>query len=563
MAVAALEHEFYLTVCLTTVLLLFCSTNSGNCFELTILHTNDVHARIQETNVYGGRCSTADSTAKKCFGGVARRQTVIKQIRKRDQNVLLLDAGDQFQGTVWFTVYQGKATADFMNMLGYDAMTIGNHEFDMGPGQLASFLKLLNFSVVSSNMDVSKEPTWPKTGNLFNKSLVLNVGGERIGVVGYLTKETTWLAYPGPNIIFEDEITAVRAETQKLIARGVNKIIALGHSGIDMDIKIARSIPEIDIVIGGHTNTFLYTGKKPSTEVPYGIYPLVIHPTAKPSKNTLVVQDYTFGKYLGHLKVTFDSAGEITRYSGNPILLNGSYHRDATIMAELQKRIARVNNYSTKLGKTYVFLDGRREVCRVQECNMGNLITDAFVHMYQKHPDETRWADVSIAMWVSGGIRSSIDKKVSDSLTNRDIVEVLPFGNQADIIELKGVFLLEALELSVSKYNPKAPNGQFLQVSGIHISFDVTQPVGQRVVDVKVRCSECRIPKYVPLDKNKTYKKPAALPFGVNSPMHYITAHGYYFDTDLESRFGFSILVAKCVPKTLIKSDMYMPLRCT
>lgn len=115
-----LDYECRLTVCLTTALLLL--SNCGSCFELTILHTNDVHARIQETNVYGGRCSAQDSAAKKCFGGVARRQTVINQIRKSDRNVLLLDAGDQFQGTVWFNVYEGTATADFMNMLRYDAM---------------------------------------------------------------------------------------------------------------------------------------------------------------------------------------------------------------------------------------------------------------------------------------------------------------------------------------------------------------------------------------------------------------------------------------------------------
>lgn len=92
------------------------------CFELTILHTNDVHSRIEETNKYGGQCTPADSAAKSCFGGVARRRTVISNIRKTHRNVLLLDAGDQFQGTVWFNVYEGATTAFFMNKLGYDVM---------------------------------------------------------------------------------------------------------------------------------------------------------------------------------------------------------------------------------------------------------------------------------------------------------------------------------------------------------------------------------------------------------------------------------------------------------
>ena len=97
------------------------SSTKGN-FQLTILHTNDVHARIEQTNKYGGRCTPKDLANQKCFGGVARRQFIIKEIRKADANVLLLDAGDQFQGTVWFTIYKGKASAFFMNQLGYDAM---------------------------------------------------------------------------------------------------------------------------------------------------------------------------------------------------------------------------------------------------------------------------------------------------------------------------------------------------------------------------------------------------------------------------------------------------------
>lgn len=485
----------------------FCFLQELACFELTILHTNDVHARIEETNKYGGPCEPADSVAKKCFGGVARRQTAIKDIRQTHRNVLLLDAGDQFQGTVWFNVYKGLATAFFMNRLGYDAMTLGNHEFDMGPPPLVTFLRALNFSVVSSNIDVSSEPKWPQREKLFNKSMVFNIGGEKIGVVGYVTKETKWLSYPGKYIKFYDEVSSVRQQVNMLKRRGINKFIALGHSGIEVDIEIAKSVPDIDIVIGGHTNTFLYTGTAPSNEQPYGQYPLVVNPTARPQKNVLVVQAYTFGKYLGNLKVTFDSRGEIIHYTGNPILLSGSLKQDEEILGEVTKRRGRVSEYSKiPLGRTHVFLDGRRETCRVRECNMGNLITDAFVHMYQKHPDETAWADVSIAMWVSGGIRSSIDKKINESLTKRDLIDVLPYGNQADIIELKGVHLLEALEHSVSKYNPKAPGGEFLQVSGVRVQFDVSQPVGQRVVRARVRCAKCRVPKYEPIENDKVYK---------------------------------------------------------
>ena len=91
-------------------------------FNLTILHTNDVHARVEQTNKYGGKCKDDDVAKNKCFGGVARRKTAIDQIRRRDKNVLLLDGGDQFQGTMWFNVYKGKEARIFMNELRYDAM---------------------------------------------------------------------------------------------------------------------------------------------------------------------------------------------------------------------------------------------------------------------------------------------------------------------------------------------------------------------------------------------------------------------------------------------------------
>ena len=103
-------------------------------FNLTILHTNDVHARVEQTNKYGGKCRDKDAISKKCFGGVARRKTVIDKIRKKEQNVLLLDGGDQFQGTMWFNVYKGREARIFMNDLGYDAMVY-----------LFSYLFLKNF----------------------------------------------------------------------------------------------------------------------------------------------------------------------------------------------------------------------------------------------------------------------------------------------------------------------------------------------------------------------------------------------------------------------------------
>ncbi|XP_072021458.1 protein 5NUC-like [Amphiura filiformis] len=156
-------------------------------FSMTILHTSDIHARFQEADKYAGTCSVEESDNGECYGGFARLASAIKDTRQAENNVVLLDAGDVFQGTLWFTVYKGRASSYFMNLLGYDAQAVGNHEFDIGPSALADYLRELNASAVSANMDVSQEPVLE---DHYTPSVVLTVGGERIGVIGYVLPRT-------------------------------------------------------------------------------------------------------------------------------------------------------------------------------------------------------------------------------------------------------------------------------------------------------------------------------------------------------------------------------------
>ena len=126
--------------------MVFLSLQIANGFELTVLHTNDVHARFQQFNKYGSDCSNNDARDGKCFGGVARRFTKVREIRESSENVLLVDAGDQFMGTPWFNVYSGMATAFVMNKLGYDAMVSCKCLFlsDYSDAMLSMFYTLLN-----------------------------------------------------------------------------------------------------------------------------------------------------------------------------------------------------------------------------------------------------------------------------------------------------------------------------------------------------------------------------------------------------------------------------------
>ncbi|XP_072021390.1 5'-nucleotidase-like [Amphiura filiformis] len=400
-------------------------------YDLTILHTNDVHDRMEQLDSGGGSCSVEEAENGECYGGFARLSTMVKHIRKyngkdirKDSgNVLFLDAGDQFQGTNWFVHYKGAATSYFMNKIGYDVQALGNHEFDLGPSGLAPFLKDVDFPVISCNIDASKEPV---IDGLFNKSVILTVGGERIGVVGYTYSRTDDISATG-QAIFNDEIESLQAEIDVLLSQGINKIIALGHSGIMKDLDIAAKVKGVDIVVGGHSNTFLYTGTPPDTaghEVLHGEYPKVITPDHDPYGTVLVVTAYTFAKYLGRLDVTFDNDGRVTQWAGNPILLNSDVEEDPNVLVEINQWSEVLANLSSvKLGVTHVYLDGKTNSCRLHECNMGNMITDAYIWEQVTFPDDIRWSDVNIAIHNSGNIRASIQPGNLDTSVVSEYIE--------------------------------------------------------------------------------------------------------------------------------------------
>ncbi|KAI5608471.1 5'-nucleotidase precursor [Silurus asotus] len=480
------------------LLLLLLTVAVAADWELTLLHTNDVHARVEETNKDSGKCTKGD-----CFAGVARRFTKIKEIRSSEKNVLLLDAGDQFQGTVWFNIYKGKEAAYFMNKLGYDAMALGNHEFDNGVDGLKPFLQDVNCTVLSANIKAI-DPVAQQISGLYFPSKTFNVGNEKVGVVGYTSRETPSLSMPGPHLHFEEEVAILQHEVNKLGTMGVNKIIALGHSGFETDKEIARRVRGVDVVIGGHSNTFLYTGNPPSSEVPVGPYPLLVQ--SEDGHQVPVVQAYAFGKYLGYLKVTFDANGNVLKATGNPILLNSSIIEDPNIKREVDAWKVSLANYSSLfVGTTLVYLNGTFEECRFRECNLGNLICDAMVHHNIKYPDELQWSHVSACILNGGGIRGPIDEKNRNgSITMEDILSVLPFGGTYDLVQVKGSTLFRAFEHSVHRYG--GSTGEFLQVSGFQLEYDLTKPPGKRVKKALVLCTGCRVPHYEPLDPNKVYK---------------------------------------------------------
>ncbi|MBV0912696.1 bifunctional metallophosphatase/5'-nucleotidase [Anianabacter salinae] len=429
-------------------------------YQLTVLHTNDFHARFEPISGFDSGCSEEDNQAGECFGGSARLVTAITDAKARSNNWILVDGGDQFQGTLFYTYYKGALAAEMMNKMGYTAMTVGNHEFDDGPEVLRGFVDTVDFPVLMSNADVSGEPL---LAGAIQKSVVIEQGGERIGLIGLTPQDTDELASPGPNVIFTDPSDAVQGEVDKLTADGVNKIIVLSHSGFAVDQRVAENTTGVDVIVGGHSNTLLG-----DMEGAAGSYPTAVN-------GVQIVQAYAYGKFLGELNVTFDDDGNVTEASGAPLLMDAAVTEDEATKARIAEAAAPLDEIRNRVvAETAAPIEGGREVCRAMECSMGNLVADAML-------ERVAGQGIQVAIANSGGLRASID---AGEVTMGEVLTVLPFQNTLSTFQVSGESLVEALENGVSQVEEGA--GRFPQVSGMSFAFDPTAEPGSRVSDVMV-----------------------------------------------------------------------------
>lgn len=460
---------------------------NGQDFTLTILHTNDVHARVDQFDSSGNSCDAEEAAANECFGGAARLKTVVEQVRAETPNTVLLDAGDQFQGTLFYNQYRGGEAQEMMTLLGYQAMTIGNHEFDNGPGPLGSFGRGVKFPLVSANIDASAEP---ELAGLINPYTILEVGGQQIGVIGATTAEADILSSPGPNVKFNEVAPAVGAAVDELTAAGVNKIIVLTHIGYLADLELAKAVPGLDVIVGGHSHTLL-SNTDPAAA---GSYPTVV--AGADGSQTLVVTAGSWAKALGRLDVTFNGEGVVTGYAGEPILLDSSVVQDDAVRSRVNALAGPIEALRNQvIGTAIVDIDGERAACRFAECTMGDLIADAVLWKSQ-----TNGAQMVIIN--GGGIRASIK---AGNVTVGDVLTVLPFGNMIATFELNGAEVVQALENGVSRAeNPdNEGTGRFPQVAGLRYSWDPAQPVGSRITAVEVKNTDG---SYSPIDLTATYQ---------------------------------------------------------
>jgi len=453
-------------------------------FSLTILHINDFHSRFESITGTDSTCNAEGEEKGECFGGIARLKTAIDAEREAakaaGENSVLLSGGDEFQGSLFYTHYKSEIVADFMNDMGFDVVATGNHEFDDGPGEFAKFLAAAEFPIIGGNFDTTNDPDLK---GLPPGVIVLNIAGEKVGVIGATTEETPEIASSGPNVAFQNVTEYVKGAVGGLESAGINKIIVLSHIGYTVDQELAKAVPGIDVIVGGHSHTFLGTGEGEA-----GPYPtLVKNPDGV---DVPIVQAGQYGKVLGELKVTWDDDGKVISAAGAPILLDKVVTPDQGFIdrvAELGKPLEALK--AEVIGNATELIQGDRNVCRVMECSMGNLVADAQL-------DRVADQGISISIANSGGLRASID---AGEITMGEVLTVLPFSNTLATFQITGADIVASLENGVSQIEDVA--GRFPQVAGLKYTFDKSKPVGERISDVLVKDGD----KWVAIDPAKTY----------------------------------------------------------
>ncbi|CAH0545942.1 unnamed protein product [Brassicogethes aeneus] len=386
----------------TLILLLIIKINAfpkkEDLFKLHVVHLNDFHSRFDEVNLKGRECTKNDT----CVGGYSRLYKQIMSLKEKDPNILLLNAGDNFQGSMWYSVYKWDVIRHFMEKFQFDAYTLGNHEFDDNIEGIVPFIKSINAPVVLSNVDDTEEPTFQNT---YTKSTVVAKNGKKIGIIGALTKEANEICHAG-KLVFLDESESINKEAERLVKEeDVFTNIVLSHCGYDVDKEVAKKATgKIGLIVGGHSHTYLGDD---TTFKPKGPYPTVVQRSSD-GGNVLIVQASSFSRHLGNITVYYNNLGDIVEWDGAPIFLSHDLPQDEEINKEMSiwnEKIEVIKN--EVLGETLVPLE--KAICNYEECLFGNFLADAMVFEYMTQSNQENWTHGSIAFMNPKGFRSDID----------------------------------------------------------------------------------------------------------------------------------------------------------
>jgi 5'-nucleotidase len=333
--------------------------DAGN-YNMSFYHINDVHAHLDQFSSSGTDCTTP---ARGCFGGYARVKTVLQETRPSHPDSLLLNVGDEFQGTMFFSFYGGEKIADTLNQMGFDAMTLGNHEFDRGDDYLGEFLDNLTFPIVSANI-ASTHPVLNRTIKPFHIFPQHN-----LALIGVTTETTPDISSPGKGTTFTDSIIAVQNTIDLIHATtNITRLAAITHIGYEEDQRLARETRGLHLIMGGHSHTPLG-----DFEGAQGPYPTIAQ--NKDGDEVFIVTAYRWGEYLGYIDVTYDAEGKILAYHGAPIHLTNATKQDTEYQQQVDEWRGPFEEYAKEeVGYSNVVLD--QSTCQQSECLLGDFVTE-------------------------------------------------------------------------------------------------------------------------------------------------------------------------------------------
>jgi len=520
--------------------------------ELTVFHVNDTHAKL-EPGFAEFRLDIDDSLkGKRTFlelGGFPQLASAVAALRAEHPNNLFLHSGDVFQGTLFFTLFEGKADLDYLNSMGLDAMALGNHEFDKGSPTLGTFASGATFPILSANIDVSADKILSPH---IKPYAVKRVDQARVGIIGLVTPDTPYIASPGKDVVFQDPVESTAKYVKVLEGLGVNKIIVLSHLGYEKDKELAAKTRGVDLIIGAHSHSLLGDFKD-FGKTPDGPYPTIVKDAS--GADVLVVTSWQWANMIGVLKLNFDAEGKIVKYDGQAKLLAGkkalrvydlpgadgklkrvefargadglysvkeydgrayaAVPADPTPYYDALKKLdakfskdprilfaeadpegaAKLKMYSLSIDalKKKVATKAEEELKRANNVGPGPLIADSMI-----------WkTGADIAIMNPGGVR--VDLNTGD-ISVAKVYELQPFANTLMTMELSGEEVLKVLEdmtdFCITTYGVKQETA-YVYVAGLKMTLAVNAPLGSRVRNVVVKQANG---SYAPMEAGKKYK---------------------------------------------------------
>ncbi|MBO6827066.1 MAG: bifunctional metallophosphatase/5'-nucleotidase [Sneathiella sp.] len=435
-------------VFILSILLFSVSFANAEKARITFLHTNDM----------------GEIAGKPGFGGFPELATLIRQERRRNPNAIATFGGDLISPSLMSGLSKGAEMVEMMNALKIDVAVLGNHEFDFGEDVTRARVKQSEFPWLASNVSMSGgDPL----GSQMNA--IREVGGYKIGFFGITTPHTVDLSSPSDKVRFGDIISAAEGQVEELRSVGADIVVALTHMNYADDLRLAREVPGIDVLLGGHDHRVI----------------------ALQENDVSILQAGSDLRYLGVLDLDVE---RLEKRGKQVLQIVPTWRmlatRDVAPSADIASKVAAFEKslneeLNIEIGRTDIELDTRRTSVRGQQTVFGTLIAAA---MRDK-------VSADFGFTNGGGIRGDRTYEAGSILTRRDILKELPFGNVTVSVKLSGSDVAKLVEHSVSEIEEGA--GRFAQFAGLTYDLDVTKPVGQRTSNIKINGAM--------LDTSKTY----------------------------------------------------------